>query len=309
MLHAARWIVHLPWKHLRICIRICIRIFQSDSRTKIKEIKSNCQLECQSKTRLIIFLLHSRARVVRKQKKTCTSIKRKTAHNATEICIAISPVTRPYSCCCYCCRCSCSSAICPSDCWLTFCNFTSNVCMFFLCISPCSFMYYYASTFRKQHCRAPINLAVLSLIESGQLARLQAKWWHERNLCQYNDIRDTAHNELSLSHVAGLFFILIGGLLLALVVALIEFCFKGRNDGRQRAASGSRSNAHGHNQTGHGGKQHTDTMKSKSKLSIQSGREYDNGRVGVSEVGRVKRCKVHMTWGSSSSGGDKTLVS
>lgn len=130
--------------------------------------------------------------------------------------------------------------------------------------------------------RAPINLAVLSLIESGQLARLQAKWWNERNVCQYSDIRDTAHNELSLSHVAGLFFILIGGLLLALVVALIEFCFKGRDDGRQRSAGGSRTGGHSHNQTSHVGKQHTDTMKSKPKLSIQSGREYDNGRVGVS---------------------------
>lgn len=143
---------------------------------------------------------------------------------------------------------------------------------------------YFFFSFSMFLCRAPINLAVLSLIESGQLARLQSKWWRERHVCQYHDIRDSAHNELSLSHVAGLFFILIGGLLLALVVALIEFCVKGRDDGRQRTASGARNSAHGHNQTGHSGKQHTDTMKSKSKLSIQSGREYDNGRVGVSDI-------------------------
>lgn len=134
-------------------------------------------------------------------------------------------------------------------------------------------------------CRAPINLAVLSLIENGQLSRLQNKWWYNHNICQHIDKQDAAHNELSLSNVAGLFFILIGGLLLALFVALIEFCFKGRDNAVQRSGSGTRgSSHHGHGQTGHSSKQHTDTMKSKSKLTIQSGREYDNGRVGVSAL-------------------------
>lgn len=131
--------------------------------------------------------------------------------------------------------------------------------------------------------RAPINLAVLSLIENGQLTRLQNKWWYNHNICQHIDKQDAAHNELSLSNVAGLFFILIGGLLLALFVALIEFCFKGRDNAIQRSGSGTRGGSHhGHGQMGHSSKQHTDTMKSKSKLTIQSGREYDNGRVGVS---------------------------
>lgn len=35
---------------------------------------------------------------------------------------------------------------------------------------------------------------------------------------------DTQRNELTLSNVAGIFYILIGGLLLALSVALTEFC-------------------------------------------------------------------------------------
>lgn len=35
---------------------------------------------------------------------------------------------------------------------------------------------------------------------------------------------DTQRNELTLSNVAGIFYILIGGLLLALTVALTEFC-------------------------------------------------------------------------------------
>uniref|UniRef100_A0A1B0GPX7 Uncharacterized protein n=1 Tax=Phlebotomus papatasi TaxID=29031 RepID=A0A1B0GPX7_PHLPP len=83
------------------------------------------------------------------------------------------------------------------------------------------------------------------------------KWWYDRTECRHDKF-DTAHNELSLSNVAGIFYILIGGLLLALVVALVEFCFKSRSTNNQM-----------------------DAVKTKPKLTIQmTGREYDNGRVG-----------------------------
>ena len=35
-----------------------------------------------------------------------------------------------------------------------------------------------------------------------------------------------AKSELSLSHVAGIFYILICGLMLAMLMALVEFCYK-----------------------------------------------------------------------------------
>lgn len=74
--------------------------------------------------------------------------------------------------------------------------------------------------------RESINLAILTLIESGELMKLQNKWWFDYAECKRMDRQDATRNELSLSNVAGIFFILIGGLLVALVVALIEFCVK-----------------------------------------------------------------------------------
>lgn len=72
-------------------------------------------------------------------------------------------------------------------------------------------------------------MAVLSLIESGELAKLMNKWWFDRTECRHGDKQD-ARNELSLSNVAGIFYILIGGLLLALAVALVEFCYKSHTE-------------------------------------------------------------------------------
>jgi glutamate receptor 3 len=44
------------------------------------------------------------------------------------------------------------------------------------------------------------------------------------------DPQDASRNELSLSNVAGIFYILIGGLLLAMGVALLEFCYKSHTE-------------------------------------------------------------------------------
>ncbi|XP_037934300.1 glutamate receptor 1-like [Teleopsis dalmanni] len=122
----------------------------------------------------------------------------------------------------------------------------------------------------------PINLAVLSLKENGELDKLRNKWWYDKTECNLNkDNQETSHNELSLSNVAGIFYILIGGLLVAVFVAIIEFCF--------RSKSSSKSNGSMLNSTAgstHQRNSLTDAMHSKAKLTIQASREYDNGRVG-----------------------------
>lgn len=86
----------------------------------------------------------------------------------------------------------------------------------------------------------------MSLKESGELTKLVNRWWYDRTECRHGDKQD-ARNELSLSNVAGIFYILISGLLLALAVALLEFCYKShteatrakvRNDHRDSAELG-----------------------------------------------------------------------
>ncbi|XP_055843535.1 glutamate receptor 1-like isoform X1 [Episyrphus balteatus] len=119
----------------------------------------------------------------------------------------------------------------------------------------------------------PINLAVLSLKENGELIKLRNKWWYDKTECNLSkDNQETSHNELSLSNVAGIFYILIGGLLVAVFVAIIEFCFKSKSS--SSSSSSAAGNRHQRNSL-------SDAMHSKAKLTIQASRDYDNGRVGV----------------------------
>ncbi|XP_043287148.1 glutamate receptor 1 isoform X2 [Venturia canescens] len=109
--------------------------------------------------------------------------------------------------------------------------------------------------------RDKINLAVLSLKETGELANLVNRWWYDRAECRLGDKQDASRNELSLSNVAGIFYILIGGLLLALAVALLEFCYKSHTEATRAKIPLS------------------DAMKAKARLTIGGSRDYDNGRV------------------------------
>ncbi|XP_065563333.1 glutamate receptor 1-like isoform X2 [Artemia franciscana] len=101
--------------------------------------------------------------------------------------------------------------------------------------------------------RERINLAVLDLKENGDLQRLENKWWYERSECSNSDKQETAQNELSLSNVAGIFYILIGGLVLAMVVALIEFIYKSRVEAKRKKIALD------------------DAMKAKARISITGG--------------------------------------
>ncbi|CDQ72349.1 unnamed protein product [Oncorhynchus mykiss] len=86
--------------------------------------------------------------------------------------------------------------------------------------------------------RNPVNLAVLKLNEQGLLDKLKNKWWYDKGECGSGggDSKDKT-SALSLSNVAGVFYILIGGLGLAMLVALVEFCYKSRIESRRMKVS------------------------------------------------------------------------
>ncbi|XP_071267691.1 glutamate receptor 1-like isoform X3 [Salvelinus alpinus] len=82
--------------------------------------------------------------------------------------------------------------------------------------------------------RIPVNLAVLKLNEQAVLDKLKNKWWYDKGECGSNDSgRKDKTSALSLSNVAGVFYILIGGLGLAMLVALVEFCYKSRTESQR----------------------------------------------------------------------------
>ncbi|XP_056117758.1 glutamate receptor 1a isoform X2 [Rhinichthys klamathensis goyatoka] len=86
--------------------------------------------------------------------------------------------------------------------------------------------------------RIPVNLAVLKLSEQAVLDKLKNKWWYDKGECGSKDSgRKDKTSALSLSNVAGVFYILIGGLGLAMLVALVEFCYKSRTESRRMKQS------------------------------------------------------------------------
>uniref|UniRef100_A0A4W6DB67 Glutamate receptor n=1 Tax=Lates calcarifer TaxID=8187 RepID=A0A4W6DB67_LATCA len=102
--------------------------------------------------------------------------------------------------------------------------------------------------------RIPVNLAVLKLNEQAVLDKLKNKWWYDKGECGHKDSgRKDKTSALSLSNVAGVFYILIGGLGLAMLVALVEFCYKSRIESRRMKVSPVRSSLGGGGASGLGG--------------------------------------------------------
>ncbi|XP_030021689.2 glutamate receptor 1 [Manduca sexta] len=101
---------------------------------------------------------------------------------------------------------------------------------------PCEMLVTIASTGMKDFAvavpkgsklRDGINLALQALKNEGEMQKLMRKWFTKSD-CSANE--EPQGSELTLSQVAGLFYVLLGGLALALVVALIEFCQHGRTE-------------------------------------------------------------------------------
>ncbi|XP_073967340.1 uncharacterized protein [Choristoneura fumiferana] len=78
--------------------------------------------------------------------------------------------------------------------------------------------------------REGINLAIVDLKANGIISKLWRKWMvaTKKSECDETKDEDTSITEMTLSQVAGIFYVLVGGLSLALGVALVEFCQHGR---------------------------------------------------------------------------------
>ncbi|XP_064610176.1 glutamate receptor-like [Liolophura sinensis] len=84
--------------------------------------------------------------------------------------------------------------------------------------------------------RDHLTLAVLELRENGELRRMTDYWWKEKGECKMFDTtlkRDSGQNSLTLGNVAGIFYILIGGLILAVFMVLTELLYKSKIDSKR----------------------------------------------------------------------------
>ncbi|VDL80725.1 unnamed protein product [Nippostrongylus brasiliensis] len=97
-----------------------------------------------------------------------------------------------------------------------------------------------------------INLAILALQERGELKKLENKWWYDRGQCDQGItvvritftvpwmlnfdmwlIQDGSSASLNLSKVAGIFYILMGGMIASMIAALGEFLYRSRIEARK----------------------------------------------------------------------------
>ncbi|XP_061229433.1 glutamate receptor 2 isoform X3 [Neopsephotus bourkii] len=125
----------------------------------------------------------------------------------------------------------------------------------------------------------PVNLAVLKLSEQGVLDKLKNKWWYDKGECGAKDSGSKEKTSaLSLSNVAGVFYILVGGLGLAMLVALIEFCYKSRAEAKRMKMTLN------------------DAMRSKARLSV-TGSTGENGRIMTPEFPKAVHAVPYVSPG------------
>ncbi|XP_048219856.1 glutamate receptor 2 isoform X2 [Perognathus longimembris pacificus] len=132
--------------------------------------------------------------------------------------------------------------------------------------------------------RNAVNLAVLKLNEQGLLDKLKNKWWYDKGECGSGggDSKEKT-SALSLSNVAGVFYILVGGLGLAMLVALIEFCYKSRAEAKRMKMTLG------------------DAMRNKARLSI-IGSTGENGRVMTPEFPKAVHAAPYVSPGMGVNG-------
>uniref|UniRef100_A0A0N4ZEY1 Glutamate receptor 1 n=1 Tax=Parastrongyloides trichosuri TaxID=131310 RepID=A0A0N4ZEY1_PARTI len=93
-----------------------------------------------------------------------------------------------------------------------------------------------------------INLAVLALQERGELKKLENKWWYDRGECDQG-ISESSSASLNLSKVAGIFYILMAGMIVSMIAALGEFLYRSRLEARKgqiTSATDLKSTLYGH---------------------------------------------------------------
>ncbi|XP_075262863.1 glutamate receptor 2-like isoform X2 [Convolutriloba macropyga] len=88
-----------------------------------------------------------------------------------------------------------------------------------------------------------ITLRILQYQEEGELARLRQMWWIDKGECggSFSSTNTENTNSLGLSSVAGIFYILISGLVLAMVSAVSEYLYKAYKLHRSQKKSGNGS--------------------------------------------------------------------
>lgn len=78
--------------------------------------------------------------------------------------------------------------------------------------------------------REKLDAALLMLGNDGTLSKIQNKWWYGTSQCEERKHEKKDLEPITLCKVVGLFYILISGLILSLLIAICEYCSKSRHE-------------------------------------------------------------------------------
>lgn len=80
--------------------------------------------------------------------------------------------------------------------------------------------------------RDKISLAILELQEKGVIQILYDKWWKNTgDVCNRDDkSKESKANALGVENIGGVFVVLLCGLALAILVAILEFCWNSKKN-------------------------------------------------------------------------------
>ena len=77
--------------------------------------------------------------------------------------------------------------------------------------------------------RDEITKAILQLQEDDILLQLKNKWWKSGQCTKDDNSKDDA-SELGMKNIGGIFYVLIAGLVLGVIVAIAEFVWKSKQN-------------------------------------------------------------------------------
>lgn len=109
---------------------------------------------------------------------------------------------------------------------------------------------YGIATSKRSGLHAAVNQALLNLQNLRVPEAIQSKWW--RSECPQGE--SYSRGVLTLANVVGVFFFLAAFLVIAMFIAILEFCFKSNHEARRAKTSLS------------------DAMRNKARLALGPGR-------------------------------------
>lgn len=112
---------------------------------------------------------------------------------------------------------------------------------------------YGIATSKASGLHASVNQALLNLQNMRVPEALQEKWWKPQ--CSLNPDNYSTRSYLSLSNVVGVFFFLAAFLVIAMFIAILEFCFKSNKEAKRAKTTLS------------------DAMRNKARLALGPGRD------------------------------------